>query len=42
VAAVPLRRVWSRAEGGALVPVLALTGVVQIAFGLAFAVGVAL
>ena len=42
VAAVPLRRVWSRAEGGALAPVLALTGVVQIAFGLAFACGVAL
>jgi len=42
VAAVPLRRVWSRAEGGALAPVLALTGAVQIAFGLAFAVGVAL
>jgi len=42
VAAVPLRRVRAGAAGGELVPVLSLTGLVEIAFGLAFAIGIAL
>ncbi len=42
VAARPLWRVCSGASGPALVPVLAMTGAVEAAFGLAFAIGIAL